>query len=227
MMMNAFKNREQAGMRLAALLRGRELPDPLVLAIPRGGVVVGAAVARDLDADLDIVLTAKIRSPNQPDAVIGAISETGYLYLTGDAEDALLAHENYLTREGHRQRALIAQWHQAYRRGIEPISVAGRPVILVDDGVATGSTMRAALHSIQAQHPKSIILAAPVMAAEAMDELRRAAPSSEVVAVTVPRIFVSVAQAYRDFSPVDDEKVALILRGQRDHRMRPIDVSIE
>src|SRR5262249_55467423 len=148
--------------------------------------------------------------------------ETGYLYLTGDAEDALLAHQTYLTSEVERQRALIAQWQRAYRRGIQPAAVAGRSVILVDDGVATGSTMRAALRSIQAQHPKSIILAAPVMAAEAMNELHRAAPGSEVIAAAVPPIFVSVPQAYCDFSPVDDDMVTSMLRGQRDHRMKAV-----
>jgi predicted phosphoribosyltransferase len=225
--MQTFENREVAGMRLARLLRGREFMNPLVLAIPRGGAIVGAAVCRELDADLDIVLTAKLRSPDQSETIIGAISETGHLYLTSDAEDVLLAHQDYLTSEGQRQRARIAQWQCAYRRGLEAAPIAGRSVILVDDGVATGSTMLAAVNSVQAQNPGSVIMATPVIAAEALEELRRVMPGGELVAVTVPRVFVSVAQAYQDFSPVDDETVARILRTHSDHRMRPADLSID
>src|SRR5262249_10559804 len=153
---------------------------------PRGGVIVGAAISRELDADLDIVLTAKLRSPDQPETIIGAISETGHLYLTSDAEDVLLAHEDYLRSEGVRQRARIAQCRWAYRRGLEAAPIAGRSVVLVDDGVATGSTMLAAVHSIHAHNPDSVIIAAPVMAAMALDELRRAIPGGQVVAAIVP-----------------------------------------
>jgi len=225
--MRVFENREVAGMRLARLLRGRDLMNPLVLAIPRGGVIVGAAVSRELDADLDIVLTAKIRSPDRHETIIGAISEAGYLYLNPDAEDVLLAHEDYLTSERLRQCAHIAQCRCAYRRGLEAAPIAGRSVVLVDDGVATGSTMLAAVNSIQAQNPGSVIMATPVIAAEALDELRRAMPGGQLVAVHVPRVFVSVAQAYQDFSPVDDETVARVLRAHGDHRMRPADLSID
>jgi putative phosphoribosyl transferase len=226
-LMYAFENREDAGRKLARLLRGRDLNDPLVLAIPRGGVIVGAAVSRELDADLDIVLTAKIRSPDQHDTIIGAISESGYLYLNPDAEDVLLAHEDYLTSERARQCAHIAQCRSAYRRGLEAAPIAGRSVILIDDGVATGSTMLAAVHSIHFQNPGSVIMATPVIAEEALDELRRTMPGGHLVAVTVPRVFVSVAQAYQDFGPVDDETVARVLRAHNDHRMRPADLSLD
>jgi predicted phosphoribosyltransferase len=205
-----FLDREQAGVLLAERLKGRELHDPLVLAIPRGGIVIGAALAQALGAELDVVLSRKLGFPGQPEAAIGAIAETGAIYLNPEEEDVLVSHENYLSEERNRQLAEIERRKKLVREIRPPAPIAGRSVIVTDDGIATGSTMLAALQVLRSQHPRELIVAVPVVAPDMFREIRL--HCDEVVALLVPRWLGSVGQFYEDFSPVEEERVLHLLR---------------
>ncbi len=146
-----FHNREDAARQLAEKFKGRELSDPLVLAIPRGGVVTGAVLARELGADLDVVLSRKLRAPWQPELALGAISEDGQVYLTRYAREDLGLAPEYLASERRHQVAEIVRRKQLVR-GVRPrAAIAGRSVIVTDDGIATGATMIAALQVVKAK----------------------------------------------------------------------------
>src|SRR5712691_5929061 len=149
-----FRNREDAGLQLAERLKGRAFRNPVVLAIPRGGVVTGAALARELGAELDVILSRKLRSPNAPEVAIGAVSETGDVYLNehlGEAGAALL--EEYLTTERRYQVEEIARRNRMLREIRPPAQVEGRSAIVTDDGLATGATMIAALKDLRQRKP--------------------------------------------------------------------------
>jgi hypothetical protein len=205
-----FQNREDAGRQLAEKLKGRQFKDPLVLAIPRGGVVVGAVLARELGADLDVVLSRKLRSPDQPELAIGAISEEGQVYLNPQAEDVVLARENYLGEERRQQLMEIAWRQQEFRGGRPRAPVAGRSVIVTDDGVATGSTIIAALQVIRSQHPVQLFAAVPVVPADQLAEISHWC--DEVISLVTPRPFYALGHFYEDFSPIEDEHVIRLLR---------------
>jgi predicted phosphoribosyltransferase len=216
-----FRNREDAAFQLAEALirRGKPLQDPIVLAIPRGGVVTGAVVAQELGADLDVMLARKLRAPGQPEAAIGAIAEDGSVYLDPLAEDVLIANDAYLTTERAHQLAEI-QRRKSLFRGIRPrASLAGRSVILVDDGIATGATILAALRAIEGEHPVEVIVATPVACPRSLAEVRRWC--DEVVCLSVPRRFLAVGQYYEDFAPIEDEQVCHLLRAFRFAADRP------
>src|SRR5512137_1559748 len=136
-----FANREDAARQLADRLRGRELVDPVVLAIPRGGVVTGAVLARELGAELDVVLARKLRAPGQPELAVGAVSEDGQVYLNHYAQEYLDVMEEYLEQERRHQMAEIARRKELFRSVRPKAPLAGRSVIVTDDGIATGSTM--------------------------------------------------------------------------------------
>src|SRR5262245_1964676 len=136
-----FRNREDAALQLAARLKDRPLHDPLVLAIPRGGVVVGAVLARELGADLDVVLSRKLRAPNYPEVAIGAVAESGAVFLNQYAAELTGTMPAYLHEECHRQLGEITRRRRFFRGLRPPEPVAGRSVIVTDDGIATGSTM--------------------------------------------------------------------------------------
>jgi predicted phosphoribosyltransferase len=214
-----FQNREDAGRRLAEKLKGRQFKEPLILAIPRGGVVIGAVLARELGADLDVVLSRKLRSPDQPELAIGAISEEGHVYLNSQAEDVVLARENYLGEERRQQLMEIAWRQQEFRGGRPRASVAGRSVIVTDDGVATGCTLIAALQVIRSQHPARLLAALPVVPAEQLPQISHWC--DEVVCLVTPRPFYALGHFYADFSPIEDEQVTRLLRAVPSRRSRP------
>jgi predicted phosphoribosyltransferase len=207
-----FRNREEAAFRLAEALRrrGKPLTHPLILAIPRGGVVIGAVLAQELGADLDVILARKLRAPDQPEAAIGAIAEDGGLYLDPFAEELLLANDTYLFRERAHQLAEIERRKKLMRDDRPPAPIAGRSVIVADDGIATGSTMIAALQTLKAQHPADVIVAVPIASRRGLREVRRL--YREVVCLSAPRHFLTVGQFYADFTPVEDEQVCYLLR---------------
>ncbi len=205
-----FRNREDAARRLAQVLRRRAWHDPLVLAIPRGGVVTGAVLARALGAELDIVLTRKLRAPGQPELAIGAVSEDGRVFLNPDAEELLGHMTGYLAQEVRSQLAEIARRRKIFRGVRPPAAVAGRSVIVTDDGIATGSTMIAALQTVGAQGARERIVAVPVAPPDRLAEVRRWC--DDVVCLRSPSPFHAIGQFYDDFTQVEDEEVMRLLR---------------
>jgi predicted phosphoribosyltransferase len=205
-----FRDREDAARQLAAKLKGRPLSDPLVLAIPRGGVVTGIVLARDLGADLDVVLSRKLRAPYQPELAIGAITEDGQVYLNPSSEEFLDEVEGYLTAERRHQLEEIARRKKLFRAVQPRAEIADRSVIVTDDGIATGSTMIAALQAVKAQNPRELIVAVPVAAPDRLEDVRRWC--DEVVCLHTPEFFWAVGQFYLDFAPVGDEQAVRLLR---------------
>jgi putative phosphoribosyl transferase len=224
-----FRNREDAARQLAEKLKERELHDPLVLAIPRGGVVTGAVLARELGADLDIVLSRKLRAPGQPELAIGAISEDGQVYLNHYAQEFLDVMEEYLAEERRYQMAEIARRKKLFRAVRPQAPIAGRSVIVTDDGIATGSTMIAALQAVKTQKPQEVIVAVPVASPDRLKEVRRWC--DDVVCLLHPEEFWAIGQFYEDFTQVEDEQAIQLLRdfstaGRKGTRAsKPIEVS--
>jgi putative phosphoribosyl transferase len=205
-----FRNREDAGRQLADRLRDREFIDPLVLAIPRGGVVIGAILARELGADLDVVLSRKLRAPNQPELAIGAISETGEVQLNHHAEETLGIDAKYVGEERRRQLVEIARRKKLFRAVRRPEQIAGRSVLVTDDGIATGSTMIAALQVAKVQNPYEVLVAVPVASPDRVGQIERYC--DEVICLLLPESFWAIGQFYEDFTQLDDQDVVRILR---------------
>jgi predicted phosphoribosyltransferase len=205
-----FRNREDAARQLAQRLKGRELHDPVVLAIPRGGVVTGAVLARELGAQLDVVLSRKLRAPEQPELALGAISEDGRLYLNEYGRQVQELIGNYLVRERRLQHAEIARRKKLFRDVCPQAPITGRSVIVTDDGIATGSTMIAALPTVRTQNPRELIVAVPVASPDRLEEVRRWC--DDVVCLLTPERFGAIGQFYKDFTQVEDEEVVQLLR---------------
>jgi putative phosphoribosyl transferase len=205
-----FRDRDQAGRLLAGRLRGRGWNDPLVLAIPRGGVAVGAALARGLSAELDVVLARKLQAPGWPELALGAVAEGGVMYLDPRAEELLRVEPAYLAVEREHQWREIARRSRLFRAVRPRAPVAGRVVIVTDDGLATGSTMKAALQAVHAQRPAELVLAVPVAAPEGFRDAAHWA--DEAICLLLPADFGSVGQFYQDFIPVEDGQVVETLR---------------
>ncbi len=205
-----FRDREEAAQLLAKRLKGRPFRDPLVLAIPRGGVATGAALAQELGAELDVVLSRKLRAPFQPELAVGAIAEDGQVYVEPRAREFLELTEEYLAEERRHQLGEIAR-RKALVRGVRPQApITGRSVIVTDDGIATGSTMIAALQVARVQKPHELIVAVPVAPPDRLAEVRR--HCDETVCLLTPADFWAIGQFYEDFAPVEDAEVVEILR---------------
>lgn len=209
-LMTMFRNREDAGRRLAEVFQGRRLHDPLVLAIPRGGVAIGAALARGLDAELDIVLSRKLPAPDQPELAIGAISEDGQVYLNDYAKGLVEKLDEYLVSECRYQMAEISRRRKLFRHVRPQSRIAGRSVILTDDGIATGATMIAALQTVKSHTPKEVIVAVPVSSADRLKEIAKLC--DETICLLVPENFMSVGQFYEDFTQVEDQEAIRLMR---------------
>jgi predicted phosphoribosyltransferase len=206
-----FKDRAEAGRLLARRLDKYKGQHPLVLAIPRGAVPMGKIVADALDGDLDVVLVRKLRAPYNPELAIGSIDETGAVYL--DPESGQLWDKPYLETEKQAQLVTLQQRRQQYAPTGAPIDAAGRIAIVVDDGIATGSTMIAALRAVRARHPEKLIAAIGVASKEALRLIRREA--DDVICLEVPSILYAIGLHFRDFSQVSDEDVIATLREAR------------
>lgn len=203
-----FRDRVDAGRQLAAALRGEALDDPLVLAIPRGGVIVGAAIADELGAELDVVLVRKLRHPSFPECAVGAIGEDGRIIFDRDVAATGVTPE-YLRWERQYQASEIDRRRRLFRVVRPPAAIAGRTVILADDGIATGSTAATALAVVRSQSPAAVVLAVPVACPERLAAV--AAECDRVVCLASPPNFRAVAEAYEDFHEVtDDEAVKLL-----------------
>jgi predicted phosphoribosyltransferase len=204
----AFENRGEAGRLLARRLEEYRGQHPLVLAIPRGAVPMGKIVADALKGELDVVLVRKLRAPHNPELAIGSIDEAGAVYLDPETRD--LWDEPYLEAEKKAQLATLRQRRQQYEPTGAPIDVAGRIAIVLDDGIATGSTMIAALRAVRAHHPAKLIAATGVASAEALRLIRQEA--DEVICLETPAILYAIGYHFRDFSQVSDEEVVATLR---------------
>jgi len=219
-----FRNREDGAFQLAQILKARPWQNPLVLAIPRGGVVTGAVLAEELGAELDVVLSRKLRAPEQPEVALGAVSEDGQVYLNHHARRFLDQLEDYLAEECRHQLAEIVR-RAALFRGVRPQApITNRSVIVTDDGIATGSTMIAALQSVKTQNAREVVVAVPVASPDRLAEVRRWC--DDVVCLLTPEEFWAVGQFYEDFSQVEDEDVVQLLRQfARPARRRQAEVS--
>jgi predicted phosphoribosyltransferase len=209
-----FDNREQAGWMLVDRLRahgaGSGTEKPLVLAIPRGGVEVGAALARGLGAELDVVLARKLRAPHQPELALGAVSETGEIHLNHFASAMTDAGDTYIEAERKRQLEEIERRKVMFRAIRPQAAIRDRTVIVTDDGLATGATMIAALRTVRAAGAREIIVAVPVAAPDRLDAIRPLCDRIECLVEPVD--FWAVGQFYRSFEQVSDERVCDLLR---------------
>jgi putative phosphoribosyl transferase len=208
-----YLDRHEAGRVLAEHLKHwKGQPDLLVLGIPRGGVVVAAEVAEALGAPLDILPARKIGAPGNPEFALGAVAED-MVYIDERLIESLGISRSYVEGEALRQQALSRLQGQRLRGGLPPLPIEGRTVILVDDGVATGATVQAALLALQTKAPRRRILAVPVAPPAAVERLRAAA--DEVVCPLMPEEFWAVGQFYEDFRQVSDEEVIRLIQRRR------------
>jgi len=195
---------------LASQLASLHLTNPVVLAIPRGGIETAAPIAERLDAELDVVLSRKLRSPDQPELAIGAVSESGEVHLDPSLVTLTGATKVYVEEERARQEAEIERRRELFRTARPPASLAGRTVILTDDGVATGSTMIAAARTVRAANPLELIIAVPVAAAERLSALRPLC--DRLICLSAPTDFTAVGPCYERFEEVTDDRVLEALR---------------
>jgi predicted phosphoribosyltransferase len=205
-----FADREDAARQLVEKLKALPLRDPLVLAIPRGGVATGAVLARELGADLDVVLSRKLRAPQQPELAIGAVGEDGEVYLNHRIEAAIGVDKAYIERERQFQIGEIERRKKLFRAARPQATIAGRSVILTDDGIATGSTMIAALHVVKSQKPHETIVAVPVAPPDRLKAIRPMC--DQLICLLAPLDFYAIGQFYLSFDTVEDEEVVRILR---------------
>ncbi|MEX0613261.1 MAG: phosphoribosyltransferase [Pirellulales bacterium] len=205
-----FRDRFEAGQYLAQkLLQYRDDPDVLVLALPRGGVPVAFEVAKALEAPLDVFLVRKLGLPGHEELAMGAVADGDIVVLNEDVVGPLHIPHDMIEDVARRERETIQRQRQMYRDGQPATTVKDRTVILVDDGLATGSTMRAAIAALRKQQPKRLIVAVPVGAAETCSELRD--DVDEIICAVMPEHFMAVGVWYDDFSPTSDSAVRTLL----------------
>ncbi len=216
-----FKDRVQAGRMLAGRFASRPTDNLIVLAIPRGGVVVGYEVANALGVSLDVIVPRKIGAPGEPELAIGAVASWGNheIYLDESMVRYLGVSEEYIRREADAQLAEIDRRLNAYRGNSEPPRVENADVVVVDDGIATGSTMIAAVRALKRMRPRSTVVAVPVASPDSVNRLR--SEVDELIVLDAPSPFMAVGYWYQDFQQTSDEEVRSLLREAASSSIRP------
>lgn len=207
-----FKNRDDAGLQIAAVLQEKIKENPVILGIPRGGVVIAQAIASTLHWDMDIILTHKIGAPSHPELAIGSISEDGRVYLNDDLVETTGADTVYIEDEKEEQFSELNRRRKLFRSVYPKISLKNRIVIITDDGVATGATVQAALWAARQENPKKLIGAFPVAPLDTLKKLSHDA--DEIICLKAPEMFRAISQFYDRFAQVSDEEVLNILKTQ-------------
>lgn len=204
-----FKNRREAAELLALELHKFAAANPLIVGIPRGGVPMARIIADALKTDMDVILVHKLRSHLNPEYAIGAIDEQGNVMLS---ESASQEQAKYIRAEVELEKKMLSERRQLYTPVREPVNPRGRVVIIVDDGIATGWTIKAAIRSLQKQQAREIIVAAPVGAPETLREIQKMA--DQLVILSAPVYFSAVGEFFEEFNQVDDDEVIRCLREQ-------------
>jgi predicted phosphoribosyltransferase len=210
MLFKSFKNREEAAKKLAKELIKFRGKNPVVLAIPRGGVVIAYEVAKTLNAPLDLIIPRKIGAPGNPELAIGAVIEDGTTVLNHGLISALGISKDYIESVKQEQIQEIKRRSKTYCGDAAPHELKKKTVIIVDDGIATGATMKAAIHSIRKKEPSSIVVATPVAPPDTLEELRKEV--DELICLVAYEPFYAIGQFYDNFDQVSDEEVIKLLR---------------
>lgn len=208
-----FKDRREAGELLARELTEFQGRSVVVLGIPRGGIIVARELARRLQADLDIVLAHKLRTPGQTELAMGSVTEDGRLFLNEEVIRELGVGEAYIQQEKARQLDEIRRRTELFRRVRPKVPITGRTVIVTDDGVATGATTQAALWAVRLENPEKLIAALPVGPEDKISRL--AEDVDEMICLRTPPFFAAVGQFYMRFEPVEDEEVLKIMEEEQ------------
>lgn len=216
-----YEDRSAAGKALARHLEKYKGERPVVVGLPRGGVVVAAEVAEALDAELDVILAGKLRAPFNPELAIGAITEEGQVYINSMAVRTMRIRESYIEDEKRARLAAMKERLNLYRAVKKKVPLKGRTVIIVDDGLATGSTMISAVQAAHASGAKKVVVAVPGGPADTLERIQSMDEVAEAICPQVPDMFFAVSQLYYEFSQVEDDEVLSILREfQENHRKR-------
>ncbi|MFO8078826.1 MAG: phosphoribosyltransferase family protein [Armatimonadota bacterium] len=205
----AFQDRIEAGKALAEELSDLKGTNPLIIGVPRGAVPMAAVIADELDGELDVVIVRKLGAPGNPELAIGSVTEEGEAIVNEDFARRTGASDEYIKQETERQMQRIEERKRAYRETRPKVSMEGRTVVVVDDGFATGATMKAALESARSENPEKLIAAAPVGAQDTCRQMGDYA--DEVICLRAPAYFGAVGAFYRDFGQVSDDEVLEIL----------------
>lgn len=215
-MSRRFAHRTEAGQAVAEALLGTQTENTIVLGLPRGGVPVAAVVASELDVPLDVIVVRKVGMPGQSELAMGAIASIAGVVVTVHNDSVFRAMgsqaQAQFDKVAAREQVELERRQAAYREGRAPLDVRGKDVILVDDGIATGATMRAALTALASAEVASVTVAVPVSAADTLAEFEKIV--DRVVCVTVPDPFWAVGQAYVDFTQTSDEEVRRLLQSE-------------